>query len=721
MRQSITKTEEIANIHTAPFETLATFPIPLQNTQSVAYKHEILIFAGYERRACYSYHILKNEYKLFCLYPNSINVDGHCVVKLVDNNNKNKHINEITLLSFGGKQRHSLIMKYISAWDNDNEIIKKKNYNRWFPFIDNNNNPVQIAKDEDNYNGVRAVIGGNNNNLLFITYNPKNISVFDLTKFQFIKHDILPIDINISFHCFVKRNENENGNKEKDEMWLFCFEIGLSIEYDEKLNTFQFHKLRVCDTIKSFHYYAYSYIQNSILFFGGCLFYGSTSNQIHKYSIINNKWMKCKEILSIPLKYPIAILTEDNLFVHILGVDDTNNKLLTHIKMKISDFTEGNQKWMIENKEIADFEEIRIELEEMNKGLDIKYLKKKKEIAMIIKYWMNSIEINELGWIDEFNLIILRYILQNYFKPFKVFQGHFNSVNSIKFSPDCTKIISTSNDKTIKIWDITSGHELQELKGHFDHVKNAIFSPDGNMVVSCSNDNTIRLWDVESCTEIRQLNGHTRHVRSVQFSPNGKIIVSGSLDKTVRLWSVESGKEIKRLNENLDHINDVNFSPNGQQIAIASDDFAIRIWNVRSNNKVNKMLGHSSYVMKVQFSPDGSKLVSCSTDRTIRIWDAKSRTQLKKMSGYPARVTDVKFSSDGQTIISGLTDYTVRLWDVNLGVEKQRLKGHHDDITGIDISIDDNTIVSSSRDGTIRIWNIITNRIFTTNNVNFFA
>ncbi|ETO36311.1 hypothetical protein RFI_00751 [Reticulomyxa filosa] len=188
------------------------------------------------------------------------------------------------------------MMKYVSVWSDDNnsgdknenenqnetnkskklnELNKSNNYNEWVPFTDNHNHPIILGRDRDDYRGMRAVIGGFNNHLLFITYPDNNISVFDLNTFQFIKHDQLPTDY-IGYHCFVSKSENGQGqgmmktnqkNKQNYQMLLFCMETGLSIEYDEDNNTFQFYQLLVCDDIALLICYAYVRINDIILFF----------------------------------------------------------------------------------------------------------------------------------------------------------------------------------------------------------------------------------------------------------------------------------------------------------------------------------------------------------------------------------------------------------------------------------------------------------------------
>ncbi|RMZ90383.1 hypothetical protein DV736_g2368, partial [Chaetothyriales sp. CBS 134916] len=73
--------------------------------------------------------------------------------------------------------------------------------------------------------------------------------------------------------------------------------------------------------------------------------------------------------------------------------------------------------------------------------------------------------------------------------------GHSNSVTAVAFSPDSKQIASGSYDKTIKLWDTTTGNLQKTLAGHSDWVRAVAFSPDGKQIVSGSDDKTIKLWD----------------------------------------------------------------------------------------------------------------------------------------------------------------------------------------------------------------------------------
>ena len=207
-----------------------------------------------------------------------------------------------------------------------------------------------------------------------------------------------------------------------------------------------------------------------------------------------------------------------------------------------------------------------------------------------------------------------------------VLHGHSSCVNSVAFSPDGSRIVSGSGDKTIRLWDAETGDAIgKPLEGHSSYVNSVAFSPDGSRIVSGSWDKTICLWDAETGDAIsKPLEGHSNTVNSVAFSPDGSRIVSGSLDKTIRLWDAETGDAVgKPLKGHSNIVNSVAFSPDGSRIVSGSDDKIIRLWDALTGDAIGKPFeGHSNNVTSVAFSPDGSCIVSGSDDNTIRLWDA---------------------------------------------------------------------------------------------------
>jgi WD40 repeat protein len=125
--------------------------------------------------------------------------------------------------------------------------------------------------------------------------------------------------------------------------------------------------------------------------------------------------------------------------------------------------------------------------------------------------------------------------------------GHLSWVNAVAFSADGKTLASASSDETVKLWDASSGAELQTLVGHWDSVNTVAFSADGKTLASASSDETVKLWDASSGAELQTLKGHWDSVNTVAFSADSKTLASASSDETVKLWDASSGAELQTL------------------------------------------------------------------------------------------------------------------------------------------------------------------------------
>ncbi|ETO08027.1 G-protein beta WD-40 repeats containing protein [Reticulomyxa filosa] len=603
-------------------------------------------------------------------------LDGHCVVKIVSKNNPEV----INLLSFGGfkyQKRHTLTMKYVSVW---NEKKENKETDIW----KRKNEAVYIGRDQDYHYGVRAVLGGSNNHLLFITYHPNNIDVYDLDKLYYINHSLLPIDTKYSI--IVLRHE----------MILFCEKTGLSIDYDEKTNRFQFYTLYISTTMKEFKNYAYICTDDAILFFGGSNGdYDSASKNIHKFSLIEKEWIKFEQTLPFPLSDAVAIRAEDNSYIHILGMDSGTGKAITHVRTNKEEWrkikTEQEKEWSIKEIKIHDVERDKKEMQRMKRErekitsiVDLHISERQNEILTTIEYWIRSLFI-KMGWINDFNKIILQYTQMKYFLPSKYFLGHSKCINSVKFSRDGTKIVSASDDGTIRVWDIKWRNVIQVLKDNSAFI-HAQFSPDDKMIVSISRELQIQFWDIKYGEEIRKIELPSNGTEKVQISLSENIIASSATNNSIIIWDLTSVKEIKILVGHLEAIQDIRLSPDNQMIVSYSLDNAIILWDVKSGKRIHELAQCPARVCAIQFSPDGRSIVSCYSDMKIRIWDVVSGTKLKEFEGYSGYVSNVQYFPNGQMIL--VVALNSGLLDVKLGEQIQKLEGKYDIKNEVDISSD---------------------------------
>ena len=282
--------------------------------------------------------------------------------------------------------------------------------------------------------------------------------------------------------------------------------------------------------------------------------------------------------------------------------------------------------------------------------------------------------------------------------------GHSEWVTSVAYSPDGRRLVSGSWDKTVRVWDAETGDALQTLHGHGAFLTSVAYSPDGRRIVSGSGDETVRVWDAEAGDALQTLDGHTSGVTSVAYSPNGRRIVSGSVDRTVRMWDAETGDALQTLQGHSERVDSVAFSPDGRHIVSGSKDYSVRVWNAETGDALQTLDGHSEWVTSVAFSPDGRRIVSGSKDKTVRMWDTSTGDSLQTLHGHGVFLTSVAYSPDGRRIVSGSGDKTVCVWDAETGNALQTLDGHSSGTTSVAYSCDGRRIVSGSEDKTVRVW-----------------
>ncbi|MGO9037041.1 MAG: protein kinase domain-containing protein [Steroidobacteraceae bacterium] len=285
-----------------------------------------------------------------------------------------------------------------------------------------------------------------------------------------------------------------------------------------------------------------------------------------------------------------------------------------------------------------------------------------------------------------------------------VLSGHEAKVNSAAYSPDGSRVVTASNDKTARIWDAHTGIELAELSGHEDHVAFAAYSPDGTRIVTASDDKTARVWDARTGHELTVLSGHLDTVSSAAYSPDGARIVTASDDKTARIWDARTGALLRVLAGHGGYLYYAAFSPDGTRIVTASDDKTARIWDARTGAQLRTLSGHDGIVLSAAFSPDGTRIVTASDDKTARIWDARTGDQLIVLSGHENQVISAAYSPDGTRIVTASNDRTARIWDQRTGARLAVLSGHFNYVNSAAFSPDGRHVVTASDDKTARIW-----------------
>lgn len=205
--------------------------------------------------------------------------------------------------------------------------------------------------------------------------------------------------------------------------------------------------------------------------------------------------------------------------------------------------------------------------------------------------------------------------------------GHAGPVYGLSFSPDNKYLLSSSEDKTVRLWSTDTYSSLVSYKGHNGPVWDVSFGPFGHYFATASHDQTARLWSCDHIYPLRIFAGHLSDVDTVSFHPNSLYVVTGSSDKTCRLWDINKGNTVRVFTGHTGAVTSTVISPDGRWLASAGEDSAINIWDIGSGRRLKTMRGHGkSLIYSLAFSKEGSVLVSSGADCTVRVWDVRRGT-----------------------------------------------------------------------------------------------
>ncbi|KAJ5660664.1 uncharacterized protein N7484_000036 [Penicillium longicatenatum] len=287
-------------------------------------------------------------------------------------------------------------------------------------------------------------------------------------------------------------------------------------------------------------------------------------------------------------------------------------------------------------------------------------------------------------------------------------EGHSHSVTSITWSHNGSRLASASKDNTVRMWDPATGQCMSTLKGHGRSVTSIAWLQDESRLASASDDSTVRIWDLATgqCASI--LKGHSDSVHSVAWSPDRSQLATASSDKTIRIWDPAAGQCTSTLKRHSSSVYSITWSQDGSQLASVSDDNTVRIWDPATGRCASTLKGHNHLVTSISWLQDGSRLASASYDKTVRIWDLTTGQCAFNLEGHSGEVHSIAWSQDQGRLASGSDDKTIRIWDLATGECALILEGHSGSVHSIAWSRDGSRLASASFDDTVRIWDLTT-------------
>ncbi|KAJ3285339.1 hypothetical protein HDU76_008152 [Blyttiomyces sp. JEL0837] len=261
--------------------------------------------------------------------------------------------------------------------------------------------------------------------------------------------------------------------------------------------------------------------------------------------------------------------------------------------------------------------------------------------------------------------------------------GHKEGLKSCQFSSfDSHLWVTGGYDCAIRISDIRASNNhicLSQYVGHKSIVTDVHFTRDDTHIISSSFDRTVKIWNSQSASCEKTLSGHTDSVTSCDVTPDGRFIASGSTDNTIRMWDFSSGECISVIKKHTRWIKVVRFSHDGRYLMTAGLDHKIFVWdtkiliNSRAITHSRCIEAHSDYVLDLATSKP-TRLLTSSRDCTVRMFDYMTGHEMYAVNLHPSWACTVAFSSEGEYFATGSFDNNVLIFKAADGTRVRQIR-----------------------------------------------
>lgn len=255
-------------------------------------------------------------------------------------------------------------------------------------------------------------------------------------------------------------------------------------------------------------------------------------------------------------------------------------------------------------------------------------------------------------------------------------------------------------------------------KGHGEAVKTARFIRNGEYLLTTSRDKTAKLWDAESGMEMRSFLGHEHTVNDFDVVENH--MATSSADQTVIVWDILSGDMVWKSGKFDGYVTDVAYNPKGDMLAVGSYEDSISIFETKGFSLIRKIRANPDkgigYGVSVKFSPDGSYLSIGQDNRLATVYSTKNwskKFELKPESGYCGGCgTLTAFDQKAKYLLKLSNGATLAKYELESGKLEWQTNQKVDDISSIEVNDADTHFVVSTEDS-VFMYDNISNKLLT--------
>ncbi|KAJ1540007.1 hypothetical protein HK405_012163, partial [Cladochytrium tenue] len=263
------------------------------------------------------------------------------------------------------------------------------------------------------------------------------------------------------------------------------------------------------------------------------------------------------------------------------------------------------------------------------------------------------------------------------FSRYKVLVGHGNSVECLSWSHDSRTLLSGSNDKTLRIWDVQvgvwmwtliTGQSLRTFRGHSDSVTSCSFLPDGQHFVSSGVDKNMLLWNAKGQI-LHKWTG--LRVTDVVIPATGGSLLAIS-ERRIRVYSLATKEEVASYNEE-DSITSASVTADARYLMVnLNTSQKIHLWDLKAGRVIKKYGGHKQGLFVIRSCFGGIKqnfVLSGSEDSNVYIWNREQEILIESLKGHTGCVNSITWNASLNLFASASDDHTIRIWGTPTSTE----------------------------------------------------
>ncbi|XP_043943141.1 apoptotic protease-activating factor 1 [Protopterus annectens] len=320
-------------------------------------------------------------------------------------------------------------------------------------------------------------------------------------------------------------------------------------------------------------------------------------------------------------------------------------------------------------------------------------------------------------------------------------KGHLSWVHSVRFSPDGARLLSASDDHTVRLWEANKvyGSSSVSLKREVD----VLFQHNDIIVLAPDSRNQVQLIDGIKGEVLGQSEPQNARIRSCCIHRSGQLASLGCQDGTVKggiksakqvlknigVWTLQiltplescliavgldsgtvkvldmpSGQTRGTTKHHTKSVQCCQFTQDGQHVITSSDDGTIQVWNWETQAS-NMLIGHKEPVKNFKLLRN-SQLLSWSFDGTVKVWDLNTSEIIQDIVCHSEAILSCDVIPDGSKFASVSADKTAKIWSFEGAACLHVLRGHKSCVRSCRFSWDAQYLATGDDDGEIRVWNV---------------